>query len=290
MHIIQISVLLSIDIRKINVPRYVYTDVSCKREKMQRLTIIIIIMTVFFGCINQSEKKTDSVIEPDSISKIDTITDTIFELKNDTFSVPTKQFIEIVAFLDSSNFVPDTARIKGVGYYWQRIKTNEVIKINSIPFFKMDTLTNPVFEYLYRNANNKYDYPENSRNYWERNISKQIINNRIFHRVESITGLFFRDKNIPDVKNGELWTDGFIEEWKFESIEDAIKAEETLKNDNLYYLIYFNSIAFVNRNENYLYTYYSRSCWADRRLENFFKEIIEIQNKKTPAVNSTYTQ
>jgi len=247
---------------------------------MQRLTIILIILTVFLGCTNQSEKRTDSVTEHDSISKMDTITDTISESKVDTFSVPTKQFVEIVAFLDSSNFVPDTVRIKEVGYYWQRIKTNTVFKINSIPFFKMDTMTNPVFDYLNRKANDNYKYSERTTNYWEREISKQIINNRIFHRVESITGLFFRDKNIPDVKNGELWTDGFIEEWKFESIDDAIKAEETLKNKNLYWLIYFNSIAFVNRKDNYLYTYYSRSCWASRKLNKVFKEIIEKQNNE----------
>jgi hypothetical protein len=43
-------------------------------------------------------------------------------------------------------------------------------------------------------------------------------------------------------------------------------------------LIYFNSIAFVNRQDNYLYAYYSRSFWAGRRLTKVFKEIIVGKN------------
>jgi len=246
---------------------------------MQRYTLIIII-TAFFGCNDYSKENDSYENETLQIIKTEKFKDTLLDVPIDTFSIPSKQFIEVVSFLDSLNFAHDTARIKKVPYYWERIKSNNIFMIKTVPFFKMDTLTNPIFEYLYRNLNDKFEYSENSMNYWERNISKQIIKERIFNKVKNITGFYFRDKTIPNIKKGELWTDGFIEEWEFYDIDDAKKAEETLINENLYGLIYFNSIAFVNRQDNYLYTYYSRSSWADRRMNEVFKEIIKKQNKK----------
>jgi len=245
---------------------------------MQRYTFIIIILTAFFGCndySNENDSYEDKLLPK---IKIDTLIDISQEIQIDTFSVPSKQLIKVVSFLDSLNFIHDTIRIKKVPYYWERIKSSKIFIIKTIPFFKMDTLSNPIFYYLYRNSNNKFKSSKNSRNYRERNISKKIIKERIFNKVKNITGFYFRDKTIPNIKKGELWTDGFIDEWEFDNIDDTKKAEETLINENLYRLIYFNSIAFVHRQDNYLYTYYSRSSWATKRMNKVFEEIIYKQN------------
>jgi hypothetical protein len=69
------------------------------------------------------------------------------------------------------------------------------------------------------------EYPKNTTNYFEQTISRQIIIDRTFHKVKNITGFYFRDRISPLIEKGELWTDGFIEEWEFKNTVDAKRAE-----------------------------------------------------------------
>lgn len=227
--------------------------------KLILVTLTIFLLFALLGC--SDNPKNNSKVFNETVSTAHT--------DSDTFQVPTKFFIDIKSVLDSSFFIPDTTKIKTIEYYWRNVKTNPVFIVQNIPFYKMDTVTNPIFLFLNNHPEASQQQPIND------SIIKSFIDRRTFHKVKHITGLYFRTKK----KNTDLLTDGFIEEWVFENSQDAEKAEAALTTlfgkSKMYYFIYFNSIAYVCRKDNSLYTFYSRAGWEDRRMEKLFKEIIK---------------
>lgn len=235
------------------------------------------------ACSERQPSANTHTVSADTVATVHT--DTSKQKDNlvsaDTFSIPTKLFVDIVSIFDSAGFKADTNRIKKVPYYSWTVKSSQIFSIHSIPFYKMDKETNPVFSYLKRHSQDTFNYPRHSTNYWEDSISKMSIKKGIFKKVNTITGFYFTEK-IPS----GLQTDGFIEEWVFPTVTDAQTAETTLtKRDNssspIYYFIYFNSFSQVFRKENHLYIYYSRADWDGRLLEKLYEQVIKKINADT---------
>ena len=233
--------------------------------------LILTVSLTLSACSNQTADKGQTVnYAVDSSQNTGTTAHLDSVASTDTFSIPTKSLIDIVAIFDSAGFSADTNRIKKVGYYAWTVKTSPVFVIRQIPFYKMDTTTNPIFNFLKHGTYNLHYAQVDS-------LLHQGQLKKIFNKVKSITGYYFTAKT-----TSSLQTDGFVEEWEFSNPTDAQSAETTLtKRDNsspAYYFIYFNSFAQVFRNEKYLYTYYSRSDWDAKLLDKLYEQIIKKVN------------
>ncbi len=233
------------------------------------ISIVALILT---ACSNQTaDKKLTNKIVVDSSAHDDTTAHLHSVTLTGTFSIPTKFFFDMVSIFDSAGFRADTNRIKKVGYYSWTIRTSPVFVSRQIPFYKMDTTINPIFDYVkhggYMNSI-KQDSPRKKGQ-----LSKAI------NKVKTITGFYFTEKKKTPMS---VQTDGFIEEWEFFTVTDAQSAEIALtKADNsspTYYFIYFNSFAQIFRKDKYLYTYYSRADWDGKLLEKLYGQVIKKTN------------
>lgn len=246
---------------------------------MLRLTYSLLIPAVLCSCTSKDVAENEEHVPVDSTSLLrgDTQSPTIHKETQGSLQTPTDRFIDITDFLDSCGFIPDTARVKKVPYYWVFLRTNRIEVTQGRPFYLMDTISNPVFTFL--NMQNP------AMDYWERpnkgalldSLCLSFLTQRIFHNVESVLGYYFRDKSLPSLDFNGLTTDGFIEEWKFSNESEAIKVEMALNGGNypLYRFIYFNSICNLVRSKNHLYLMYSRSSWADREINKLFEDIVK---------------
>lgn len=224
---------------------------------MKQFILLFTILMIFFSCSDrQPGEIKDSILIVDSTTEAESIVE-------DTFSHPSNFFLHIIHdFVIPSHFVSDTNRIKKVPYYFGSIQTSSIFMADNYPFYKMDTATNRVFNYLKFGTGNLHYTGQDS-------IRKAGKLYKILSKVNSITGFYFTENQVKDTR-----TDAFIEEWVFNTDVGAKKAEDELKN--IYQFVYFNSFAHVFRRGNYLYTFYSRSTWAAKRLEKMYDGIINL--------------
>jgi hypothetical protein len=229
----------------------------------------LLIVLGLIGCresLSEKEKPSDLISVDSSIVKDSTASNFNAEDEH-ALSRPSNDLLTIVSVLELAGLFADTNRILKVPYYSRTVKKSQIFMDHDIPFYKMYKPSNLVFLFI------NFRVEKASNTLLGSDFRAQQLKDAC-SQVENITGYYF-NKKVPE----ELQTDGFIEEWEFNSALEAADAQAELTfvkdlNSKPYYFIYVNSYAHIFRKENRLYTFYSRATWDSRLFEGLYEMII----------------
>jgi hypothetical protein len=214
---------------------------------MRYISIILILILVIYSCKNDSKKMNinDQQSLIDKIAKQD-------KLSNNSDG-PNHYFIKLVDTLTKLGWHADTNRIKKTGVY-SYLKKSKMKIFDNKPFYKIKISENMLF------------YGENAAN-----STAYEIDFDLFKKVKTIWGYFYRQKAESD------WIeDGVIEQWEFESQNEAISALGNLKK--AYPEPYFNTEPYYSQVDNYLFIFHTRAagfCYKQKTFYELFKNILK---------------
>lgn len=137
-------------------------------------------------------------------------------------------------YIDSCGFICDSNRIKKVSGYYELDNSNIQIIDNTI-FYSIDINKHEIFRVKKRIE--KYNQRVGQDTMNNIPLKENITDYRAFRNVITIYGYFYRENITSD------WIhDGMIEEWKFETVEEAKNALSEIKKVD--YELYFNTQSF----------------------------------------------
>jgi hypothetical protein len=219
---------------------------------------IIIVIPGFISCSDEMKK------EP--ADHIDFLKDTTFVQEDrstpGSFTVPSRQFLDLVKQIDSSGFIWDTARIKKVVHYF---RDDSIIIAENYVFYKMK----PEHSYIIEFYNTHRNDQESSF------FRDALIKKEYFDKAISIVAYYYRQKEKSD-----LITDGFIEEWRFPTPRDA---ENALRDvDHVKAVVFFNTESFTCRIAERVYVFHVRASGFSIQLKKFFQRFVKNNSAIVP--------
>jgi hypothetical protein len=213
-------------------------------------------LTICSCQMTEKKKKTISKENTDIkvVQKKDSIHSNIEnKTDRDYASLPIPELLDFVIQIEKMNWKPDTLRLKKVDFYnYLKQKT----LFNNYPFYKIsfhDTEMKKTYEY------------DSELLLKQSNIPKNKVDIELFKDVKSIWGYFYRGNKI-----GNSISDGVIEQWEFNTEEDAERALNQIKLAG--HLVYFNTIPFHCRIKNYLFTFRTRAMTFSLEQEIVFEK------------------
>lgn len=188
-------------------------------------TYILIVLLLTFGCSFAENKNDTKNVDTNKAEKNDTIhaiiEDTLFVNDIEIQNYITDDFIRIVNYIDSCGFICDSNRIKNVSGYFELDNKNVQI-IDNKYFYKININEHEIFKVKKRIE--KYNNAVKKDTINSIPLKKNDANYKAFRKVVTIYGYFYRE----DVESNFIH-DGMIEEWKFETFEDAKHALTEVK-------------------------------------------------------------
>ena len=242
---------------------------------MKKLRYYILIIIFFiFGC-RQNNNNSNNKIDSLNTSNFDTIVekDTISE-NIESQNYVTLNFVKLVNYIDSCGYICDSNRLKKVGYI--ELENKNIQIINNKFFYLIDIEKHQIFR-----GKRIFDYHHNrliekmkndSTKKYNYDISKYNFNYDIFRKAITVYGYFYTEN-----KQRGWIHDGMIEEWKFETSEDAIKAITEVRKMGSD--LYFNTKPFYLQIDNYFYIFHTRAAAFNETLRKFYEEFRK-QTKK----------
>ncbi|MFD2564776.1 hypothetical protein [Aquimarina rubra] len=231
---------------------------------MKQLNITILISFLLWSCIENNAKsdtisskrieKTIVEIETDTIEltkkvepeKVDSIS------KRGISNAPCTELQEFVIDIEKIQWVSDTNRLKKVGIYGE-LERKKVKYFNGRPFYPIN------FENTQLNKTYNTD------------IFKSHFDSldfKLFKGVKNIWGYFYRDKEASD------WiSDGVIEQWEFETENQADKALNQIMQPG--FIVYFNTNPYFCRIRNKLMIFQSRAMAFSYDQKPIFEKFIK---------------
>jgi hypothetical protein len=239
---------------------------------MKRLSFIISISIFLWSCSeNKIKNKTLSTQKAEQIvSEINSdSTDLVNELESDKKDSVIKKLItnapcvelqDFVKDIESSKWISDTARLNKVGIYGELNRQN-IKYFNHRPFYSI-SFENSRLNKAYNTQFNKQHFDS--------------LDFELFKDVKNIWGYFYRDKDATD------WiSDGVIEQWEFDSEEQADKALRQIPQLGL--IAYFNTNPYFCRIRNKLIIFQSRASAFSLDQKTVFERFV-----KEKAPNAVY--
>jgi hypothetical protein len=211
-----------------------------KHKNMRYFSYIFIFILIVYSCKNDAKKKNinDQQSLIDKIAKHDKLSNNSDE--------PNHYFIKLVDTLTKLGWHADTNRINKTGIY-SDLKKSKIKIFDNKPFYKIKISENMLF------------YGENAAN-----STADEIDFELFRKVKTIWGYFYRQKVESD------WIeDGVIEQWKFESQNEAILALNNLKK--AYPMPYFNTEPYYSQVDNYLFIFHTRAAAFSYKQKAFYE-------------------
>jgi hypothetical protein len=212
--------------------------------------------------------------------------DTLQAITSDTTKeqqIVTKEFLNLVKFIDSSGFISDSARFTKT--YNQENQTRP-IKIDNYFFYELRLEeTVPISEF-YPRVKGRTEF-ENERKpeidsvewkRWQEWRNRWELDYSLFEKVEKIVSYFYVEKTLLNGTGDGTYYDGIIEEWKFPDTKSAKDAAEELAKKET--KVYVNRGAYVCYLGDYMYVFHSRSAGFYTPLKKFLEYVAE-KNKAT---------
>jgi hypothetical protein len=218
--------------------------------------IFLIVQIALFGCAKQNEKS-NTIIPKKHLDTLSIITDKkviITNTKNPSIIVdkPCNELLSFVIDIEKIDLRSDTIRLKKVNIY-NEINRENVHLFRNRPFYKMTFEKTKIFK-----AQNNKPY----KNYFSQ---KNITDFKIFNKVKTIWGFFYRAK----LKDDSI-SDGVIEQWTFETRKEALKALNSIKKHG--YIVFFNTMPFFSTIENKLIIFHTRAMGFSYDQKIIFKQ------------------
>jgi len=110
--------------------------------------------------------------------------------------------------------------------------------------------------------------------------SKRLLNLNFLKKVKSIYSYHYISKKPSIYGSSKTFEDGIIEQWQFESEEEAKMIGDDIREKA--WLVYVNRGAYVCYLKNYVYIFHSRASGFYTPLKNFFTFFVKT-NKATKA-------
>jgi hypothetical protein len=199
--------------------------------------------------------------------------------EKETFINP--EFLDLVKSIDSLGYLYDSIRLRKSYRGFDSVKTihekgylfYETELKNTVPFSK----NNFIRKQLSSAKVQEMDSIELKKfKAWKK---QRVLNFKQLEKVKSIYSYHFIAKKSSD----SYRSDGIIEQWEFDSKEDARKAAEDLGKKERF--VYFNRGAYVCYLENYVYIFHSRSAGFYTPLKKFINLFI-TKNKAITTKDS----
>lgn len=248
---------------------------------MKTIVYGITITLFILSCTNTNNNNTRSNIDS---TKSSTDTSQIIPMDStlivsNTIEEPTPinlEFLDLAKAIDSLGYLYDSVRLrksyrgfdsvkiiheKGYLFYKTELK-------NTVPFSK----NNFIRKQLRYGEVKEMDSIELEKfKAWKK---ERVLDFKQLEKVKSIYSYHF----IVKKSRGSYNSDGIIEQWEFDSEENArIAAEDLGKKERF---VYFNRGAYVCHLKNYVYIFHSRASGFYTPLKNFITLFVE-RNKAT---------
>lgn len=196
--------------------------------------------------------------------------------------IVTKEFLDLVKYLDSLGFIGDSARFQKT---YRRVNQQRPLKIENYLFYEL-TLeeTVPILEHDFlvgdRTAfeENRMDSTELKR--WNEWRERWEINKPLLVKVEKIIAYFYVEKSLFDGTGSGTYYDGIIEEWKFPDIQSAKDAADDLSKKET--MVYINRGAYICYLDKYMYVFHSKSAGFYTPLKKFVNYFSDKNNATIP--------
>lgn len=232
---------------------------------MKLLNIIISIPLLLWSCSENSSKgeTVDIRKTEQNIVEIETNTadaELLQEVKAEKVDSVSKSLIanapcielqEFVIEIEKLNWVSDPARLNKVRIY-DELEKQKVEYFNGRPFY-------PIY-FENSRLNKMYDV-EFYRSHFD------SLDVELFKGVKNIWGYFYRDKDAV-----EWISDGVIEQWEFESENQADKALKQIQGPG--FIIYFNTNPYFCRLRNKLIIFQSRAMAFSYDQKAIFEKFV----------------
>lgn len=190
--------------------------------------------------------------------------------------IATKEFLDLVTFIDSCGYKSDTLR---AGKTYEHHDPSQIKAVKDYFFYNVKLKDTPPYrtrDFLFRRAENinsedtiNQQRMDEWRERWEMNYS-------LLEKVQRIIAYFYVIKQ-PIAGNGlKTYIDGIIEEWTFPDSVSAKNAAEDLAEKET--MVYVNRGAYVCYLENYVYVFHSRSAGFYTPLKKF-RDYFAAKNK-----------
>ena len=219
---------------------------------------------------------------PDTLAmKSETIDTSITDLQP-VKQIVTKEFLNLVKYLDSLGFIGDSARFQKT---YRHVNQQRPLKIENYLFYEL-TLeeTVPILEHDFLVGNrtafeeNRMDSTELKR--WNEWKERWEINKPLLEKVEKIIAYFYVEKSLFDSTGRGTYYDGIIEEWKFPDTQSAKNAADDLSKKET--RVYINRGAYICYLNKYMYVFHSRSAGFYTPLKKFVNYFSDKNNATIP--------
>lgn len=164
--------------------------------------------------------------------------------------LPSQPLQNIAAIIQTSNWIPDTSRLKKVPIY-QELDREGVQYFNGLPFYPLMLEKSRWYKALQMSMSGQH-----------------LEDKKVLEGVSSVWGYFYKKKE------AENWiTDGVIEQWTFETEEQADKALKMMKEKGGF--IYFNTTPYPARMGKLLFVFQSRAAAFSHAQQPVFEQFVE---------------
>jgi hypothetical protein len=238
--------------------------INMQFKKMKQLSIILSISLLLWSCSKNQPKKEIINTNKAKINIVETKIKTAKltkEAKPKKVDSVSKQIItnspcielqKFVVDIEKMNWVSDTTRLNKVSIY-KELNREKIKYFNERPFytisFENSRLNKAYNSGMFKSNFNPFDF-------------------KLFKGVKNIWGYFYRDKK------GSNWiSDGVIEQWEFETQNQANKAfKKMLKVGDF---IYFNTNPYFCRVRNKLIIFQARAMAFSHDQKPLFEKFVK---------------
>lgn len=223
---------------------------------MRQLIIPVLCSLLFWSCRGNSSKvKTFENQNKEAIAG-EVETDTV--QKSVIINAPCAELQEFVLEIEQQNWVSDADRLRQMEIY-KELNRQGVTYFNNRPFYPIS----------FENSSLGREY--NSQTFKKHFASFDI---ELLKGAKSIWGYFYRDKLATD------WvSDGLIEQWEFESAEQAAEAMKQFQQ--IAFIVYFNTHPFFCRIGNKLIIFHTRAMSFSRDQKSVFEKFVKEYSAMT---------
>lgn len=197
----------------------------------------------------------------------------------------TKDFLDLIEFIDSSGFIFDTIRFRKTyrssyqlqpirfdKYFLYKLKFEETVPIQEFAngIKRMDEIDKELYD------TSHFKVKDDWKLKWEPKYA-------LLEKVESVYQYFYIDKSFHSKNSIGTFNDGLIEEWKFPDANSAREASNDLALKTK--MIYVNRGAYICYKDKYMYIFHSRSAGFYTPLKNFLEYFENMNNATIPYKN-----
>lgn len=166
---------------------------------------------------------------------------------------PSEELQKFVAEIEKAGWISDTSRINSTGIY-QELNDSNIRLFKNHPFYFIEFENSHIYQAYQGDMNDK-----------------TALNH--LKKVKTIWGYFYRDKDATD------WiTDGIIEQWEFETNDQAEKALNIIRPNGSY--IFFNTHPYFCRIKNYMIIFHTRAMAFSYDQKPLFEKFVRDNSLK----------